>query len=110
MAIRVTPNLDDTEQVCAAILRPIKADASARVMLNVPAGSANKLIARVRVYLSRRRKEMDQAGQRRVHFRLRTAVHPETLDGKRTQCITFWKEYTDLHFMNEIYDQVSAAQ
>lgn len=106
MALRIEPNLADTDVLLGQILVPVMQDE--RVSFLVPAGQANLVMARVRVMISRKRAKMKQRGRTLRHFRLNSTVHRETHNGERMDCIIVWREIKDSHMMAETLEDLLA--
>jgi len=101
MAVRINnPSLDNTNQLLSEILRVVLVDDS-RVMFLCPHGQGENVVARLRVMISRKRKELDRKGRRAKQFRLRDTVHCETHNGKLMDAVVMWKDITSQHQMME---------
>lgn len=107
MTFRIAdPNLDDTQALLEQVLPHIMRDE--RVAFVVPAGTATRLLNRVRVMLSRRRKALQRRGKNPKQFLLCSSVHPETHDGIRMECVVLWQTITERNQMTELLQDVLA--
>jgi hypothetical protein len=107
MAIRINPDLNNTEEVLTELLKGIMSgDGNNRVMLLVPANGAFHMCARIRTQISRKRKKLEKKGVKPKRFTLRSTVHPETHNGIRHDCIVFWREINDSHTLTEILEDL----
>lgn len=107
MTLRIAaPNLVDTQALLEQVLPHIVRDE--RVAFTVPAGTALKLLNRMRVMLSRRRKALQRRGKNPKQFILCSSVHPETHDGVRLECVVLWQQITERNQMAELLQDVLA--
>lgn len=101
MAVRIPePALDNTKELLAQILLVVIRD-DERALFLCEAGTGESVIQRVRVMISRNRKELIRKGKRAKKFRLRSSIHPETHNGKRYDACVVWREVTGIHVMSE---------
>lgn len=108
MAIRLTPNLSDTEELLGQILTHVIPDPMARVSFLVPAGQGFNVCARIRTMISRKRKKISNEGKRPKRFQLNSSVHPETHEGMRMECVVIWQRINDSHGMLETVEEMLA--
>lgn len=94
------PNLYHTETLMTQVLQHIQ-HPGARVAFLCDAGDGDNVIQRIRVMISRKRKELKRRGKKVKEFRLHATVHKETHDGKRHDCIVMWKSVNEIHIMSE---------
>jgi hypothetical protein len=94
------PALDKTERLLEQILLPILTQ-EARVRFLCDAGDGNNVAARVRVMLSRKRKQLQAKGKKLNHFRLHSSIHTETHGGKRFDCLIMWRTVNENHIMTQ---------
>jgi hypothetical protein len=101
MAIRIeAPRLDDTEELLVQILTVVLP--GNRVAFLCPAGSAEAMLSRIRVGISRRRKKLEHDGRPYRRFKLRQSVHKETHEGIRYDCIILWTQQSRVQQFHEI--------
>lgn len=101
------PQLDKTEKLLEQILIPILHD-DARVRFLCESGDGEAVAQRVRVMLSRKRKQLEQQQKKIKRFRLHSSIHNETHDGKRHDCVIMWRSVNETHIMiQELEDLLS---
>ena len=100
MAILIEPRLDHTETLLGQILGVIVPTEN-RVKFFVPAGDGQKIMSRLRIMLTRRRKSLEAKGRRPKLFKVYHTVHPETHNGKRFDCVVVWRVTTDSNWLSE---------
>lgn len=106
MTIRLSdPNIYHTETLLGQVLAPI-ITGDERVAFLVEPGQGIPVIQRLRVMMSRKRKNIERKGKRMRQFRLHATVHPETHEGKRFDCIVMWKSIHDTHLMTEALEDM----
>lgn len=94
------PKLDKTEGLLEQILIPILTeDARVRFLCDPSTGEA--VAQRVRVMLSRKRKQLEQQGKKLKKFRLHSSIHTETHEGKRFDCVVMWRSINETHIMTQ---------
>ncbi len=96
--------LDKTRQLMAAIMPDIKK--GERVMFLVDAGYGTAMVQRIRVMMSRARKELKRKGKKTIHFTLHHSVHPHTEQGIRHDAILLWSSRDESHEINELLEDV----
>lgn len=106
MAIRIEPNLANTQELVADLLKLVLSEGNPRVAFLCPAGESAAILGRIRVYISRERKKLMQKGRRVRQFNLRSSVHPETHSGKRHDCIVLWRHTTEVNQLTEILEDI----
>lgn len=106
MAIRINPNLARTEELVTEILRVALSADNPRVAFLCPAGESEAILGRIRVYISRSRKQLQQKGKRVKQFKLRSTVHPETHGGKRHDCVVLWRQTSEVNQMTEMLEDI----
>jgi hypothetical protein len=94
------PALNHTETLLEQILLPIL-QSDARVRFLCDAGDGEAVAQRVRVMLSRKRKQLEQGGKKVKRFRLHSSIHPETHEGRRYDCIIMWCSVNETHIMTQ---------
>ena len=94
--------IHDTDQLVQAVLRPAKA--GQRVMILVESGTANKVMARIRVKVSRKRKELKRKKRPIAHFRIHNTTHPHTEGGKRYDALVIWVSRSESDEINELLE------
>jgi hypothetical protein len=102
------PKLDKTEELLEQILVPIIKD-DARVRFLCPAGSGGAIVQRLRVMISRKRKDLERKNQRTRRFKLHSSIHSETHNGERFDCAVLWQSITELHHMTQDLEDVLLA-
>lgn len=102
--IPISPDFEDTMDICKTVLTIVFEGNTAK--LSVPYGQGLNVVARVRTYISRQRKRLDELGRPRKYFRLCTKVEKDSM----TEHVLFWKEISDSHVLNDIFDEVLAKQ
>lgn len=101
------PALDKTEKLLEQVLLPILTQ-GARVRFLCLPSAGEPIVQRLRVMISRKRKEMERKGRKPKRFRLHSSVHPETHEGKRFDCVVLWKSVSEVHVMTqELEDMLS---
>lgn len=102
-------DLEDRSQRTRDLLTILvrEADLEERVRILVDPGQQRRLIARVRVMLSRARKALEKRGKSYVRFRLRAETTPYTdRQGKRYTAIYMWRERTETHEAIELIEDI----
>lgn len=99
MAKRIAVDIANTKQVCTTIMNHVLA--GERIAFLVGPSQGLHVVARIRVMLSRTRKEAARQGKRLKKFTLRMTVHPETHAGIRYDCIVCWTEVNLTHSLLE---------
>lgn len=94
------PALNHTETLLEQILLPIL-QSDARVRFLCEAGDGEAVAQRVRVMLSRKRKQLEQRGKKIKRFRLHSSIHAETHMGKRCDCVIMWRSVNETHLMTQ---------
>lgn len=105
MTTRIDPTLTDTEEILGEILKVILSG-DERASILVPAGKSFHMCARIRTMISRRRAKLLREGKNPRRFKLNSTVHTETHDGKRMECIVFWQEQNDTHFLTQVAEDL----
>lgn len=107
MTIRLNdPDLENTDKLIQQLLS-LTRGTDARVEFLVPPGQARKVIARIRVMISRRRTVMAKRGKKIRRFRLNTEVYPwSDLTGNRREAIVAWESYGETHLYSEILEDL----
>ena len=101
MAVRLdSPPLDNTEKLLGEILKVILVQ-DKRVIFLCDHGQGEAVVARIRVMISRKRKDLERKGKRAKQFRLRDTVHRETHSGRRYDAVVLWRDITNQHIMRE---------
>lgn len=101
MTVRIEePNIYHTETLLGQVLAPLVRDDS-RVMFLCDPSTGKDIVQRLRVMISRKRKELGARGKKARRFRLHSSIHPETHGGKRFDCVVMWKSVNDIHRMSE---------
>jgi hypothetical protein len=100
MDVRINPTLNNTEELLGQILQVVLPSED-RVVFLCPAGQADKILARVRVMVTRKRESVTRKGKKPKRFTLRSIVTPLTHEGKRCEQITIWRQVKDLDWMAE---------
>lgn len=101
MTVRLTePNIYNTETLLGQVLAPLVREDS-RVMFLCDPSSGPAVVQRLRVMISRKRRELEKRGKNIRRFRLHCSIHPETHDGKRYDCVVMWKSVNEVHLMSE---------
>lgn len=101
MAVRIAnPPLNNTEQLLERILLVIMQDES-RALFTCPAGEGEAILQRMRVMISRKRKELQAKGKRVRKFRLRSTIHIETHAGIRYDACVCWRQVSESNVMSE---------
>jgi hypothetical protein len=77
-----------------------------RVMFLVPAGDGFNMVQRVRVAMSRARKELRRKQKPMIHFRLHHSIMPWTEAGKRHDAVILWSTRDETHEVNELLEDV----
>lgn len=94
------PLLDQTEKLLEQILIPILKN-DARVRFLCDAGEGEAVAQRLRVMLSRKRKQLEQQQKKTKKFRLHSSIHKETHEGKRYDCVIMWRSVNETHIMTQ---------
>lgn len=81
---------EDTEQLLGRILHVILTEGN-RALFLCDAGSGDRVNARLRVMLSRKRAKLSRHGKRTKQFALCHSIHSETHGGKRYDAIVMWR-------------------
>ncbi len=106
MTLRISePNLWNTEVLLGQVLVPIFGDAG-RVAFLCDPGTGKSIVQRMRMMMSRKRKNLRVNGRKVKQFRLHCSVHPETHEGKRHDCVVLWKSISETHLMSEDLEDV----
>jgi hypothetical protein len=108
MAIRIEPNIKDTEEIIQLFL-PLTLEGK-RASFLVGAGESFLVLARIRTMISRKRSSMRARGKKPRRFTLMSSVHPETHDGVRQDCIIVWIEVRESHMLSEVLDDLLAKE
>jgi hypothetical protein len=66
-----------------------------RINFLCDAGLGEPILQRMRVKLSRVRKEMIRKGRRVKHFKMHSSVHPHTEGGKRFDSVIVWNSQSE---------------
>ena len=105
MAIRLQ-NSDSmtTRELLAAVLLYVKQEK--RVSFHCDAGMGDIVAQRLRSMLTRWRRSLEREGKPIARFTLHHEVYPETVDGKRCDCLVFWRTKFDSHFTLELLDDL----
>lgn len=99
MACRIDqPELDNTEKLLGQVLPIILLDES-RALFLCKAGTGEAIVQRLRVMISRKRKELQAKSKRVRRFRLRDSIHQETHNGIRCDAVVLWRDVSDTHHM-----------
>jgi len=106
MAVRIHPELSNTEALLTDILTVIMNDQ--RCSFLVPQGGGQLILARVRTMISRKRKRLRSMGKKVKYFMLQASIHPETHDGKRMDCVIIWRQVNTTHMMSEQLEDLLA--
>jgi len=94
------PRLDHTEKLLEQILEPlIRQEARVRFLCHASEGAA--VAQRIRVMLSRKRKQLIARGKKPRRFRLHSSIHPHTESGMRFDCVVMWQSINDVHMMTQ---------
>ena len=99
------PALTQTKMLLEQVLLPVVRD-EARVRFLCEPGSGEAVAQRLRVMLSRRRKELTRKGQKLRYFRLHSTIHPETHMGRRFDCVVMWKSVSETHIMTQELEDI----
>jgi hypothetical protein len=103
------PALDKTERLLEQILLPILTQ-EARVRFLCDTGDGEAVAQRVRVMLSRKRKQLQSKGRKLRQFRLHSSIHTETHSGTHYDCVVMWRSVNETHLMTqELEDLLSNA-
>lgn len=108
MTIRLNCDVDNTQELLKAIL-PL-ALRGERVMFLTNPGRAPDYLARVRVMLSRARKQREREGRRTKHFILHATTHRHTEYGKRHDAVVVWIKQTVSNSMMESLEDLLANE
>lgn len=109
MAIRVEPDIADTDDIIAKVLVVVLGgDGTNRVSFLVPAGTGENVCARVRTAISRLRKRLSERKRNPKRFILHSSIHPETHEGRRMDCIVMWKHHSDSTILLEAAEELMA--
>lgn len=101
MAVRLKdPPLEDTKRLLELVLLAV-VQKDSRALFLTPPGEGEAVLQRLRVMISRKRKELEAEGKRPKRFRLRSTVHPETHEGKRYDACVVWKQVSESNIMSE---------
>ena len=102
MAIRIPDEkvAATTGELLGAVLQIILPTDS-RAKFFVPAGEGEIVLQRLRVKLSRKRKELQAKKKKIRHFHLSSSIHKETHDGKRLDCVILWRRVVPHHLMSQ---------
>jgi len=109
MLVRINPKLESTEDLLAQVLQVILPDAS-RVSFLCAAGDGERVLARLRVMVSRRREMLRRKGRKPKIFTLKSSVHPETHAGIRYDSVIIWREIKDSDWMSEELEDMMAKE
>jgi len=99
------PALNHTETLLEQILLPILTE-DARVRFLCEAGDGEAVAQRLRVMLSRKRKQLESQKRKVKRFRLHSSIHPETHMGKRWDCVIMWRSINETHMMTETLEDL----
>jgi hypothetical protein len=106
MAIRIEePNVFNTERLMEQVLVPMIRDGQ-RVSFLCEPGTGKRIVQRLRVMMSRKRKALLAKQKKVKRFTMRHSIHPETHDGKRHDCVILWQQVGETHFMSEELEDI----
>ena len=77
-----------------------------RVLFLCDPGQGPKIVQRIRVMMSRARKELKKKKRRMQHFRVRHSIHKHTENGKRHDCVVIWSERSESHLHQELLEDL----
>lgn len=108
MAVRLSnPPIDNTEKLLETVLKVILMEQE-RVIFLVDPGTGEAVVQRLRVMISRKRKDLLRKGKRVKRFKMRDAVYPETHAGRRFDACVIWQDSSERHRMQEDLERMLA--
>lgn len=105
MTIRVDDLPFDNTQLMLQRLLPMLKEGN-RVLFLTARGEGDNVVQRIRVMVSRFRKQFRAKGRRQRHFKLHHSIHPHTERGQRFDAVVMWESRNTKHEMMEILEDM----
>ena len=96
--------LGHTRRLMATIMPTVKL--GERVMFLVDSGNGPAMVQRIRVAMSRARKQLKRKGKKMTHFTLKHTIHPHTENGIRHDAIILWSVRSESHEVAELLEEI----